>query len=401
MSRPANRQTQTNGRKPPRSAISGHVPYSDAVSLSPCFALLRKPIACLTILLWALAGAQNTVADQMTTHQNSLETAISAGVRSGELKGLHGVLVLQGDKVLAESYFKGTDEAWGSDLGQRAHGPDTLHDIRSVTKSIVSLLYGIALDEGLVPAPRSALMDQFPGFPDLAEDPRRASLTIHHALSMRMGLQWNEALPYSDPRNSEVAMELAGDRYRFVLDRPFAQDPGTAWTYSGGAVALIAHLIERGTGQPLDTFAQRRLFAPLGITAFEWTKGYDGTPSAASGLRLTLRDLAKLGKLVANDGFHNGQQIISSEWLNASTTPISEVPDAPLRYGYFWWLPAEGSRIEWIAGFGNGGQRLVVMPDHGLVVTIHAGLYNDPQDWKLPVRLMDDYIGPAVIPARR
>jgi len=326
----------------------------------------------------------------------ALEATLDSAVQNGDLDGLHGVLVLRGDEVLAERYYAGRDEAWGTDLGMRVHGPETLHDLRSVTKSIVSLLYGIALDDGLVPAPGAPLLEQFPDYADLSADPQRASLTIHHVLSMRTGLEWDESLPYSDPRNSEVAMEMSGDRYRFVLDRPFAQDPGTAWTYSGGAVALIGHLIERGTGQPLDMFAQERLFAPLGITAFEWTKGYDGTPSAASGLRLTLRDLGKIGTLLANNGLHEGREIIPSAWLDASTTPFSDVPGAPLRYGYFWWLPAQGSGASWIAGFGNGGQRLVVMPASDVVVAIHAGLYNDPQDWMLPLRLMTDYIGPAL-----
>ena len=110
---------------------------------------------------------------------------------------------------------------------------------------------------------------------------------------MKMGTEWNEDLPYSDPKNSEIAMEYAEDRYRFVLDRPMVNEPGDWWTYHGGAVAVIAKLIADGVGMPIDKYAEQKLFKPLGISEFEWVRGADDVPSAASGLRLTIHDLAK------------------------------------------------------------------------------------------------------------
>ena len=124
-------------------------------------------------------------------------------------------------------------------LGSVTFGPDTLHDLRSVTKSIVGLLYGIALDRGLVPSPDAPLLAQFPEYPDLAADPQRAHLTVMNALNMTLGMEWDEQLPYADPTNSEIAMERVPDRYRFILDRPFVAVPGERWIYSGGAVALL------------------------------------------------------------------------------------------------------------------------------------------------------------------
>ena len=151
--------------------------------------------------------------------------------------------------------------------------PETLHDLRSVTKSIVGLLYGIALDRGLVPPPDAPLLAQFPEYSDLAADPRRARLTIAHALTMTLGMEWDEQRPYTDPANSEIAMENAPDRNRFILERPFVAAPGERWIYSGGAVALIGDLIAKGTGRTLPDFARQALFAPLGITTFEWAEG--------------------------------------------------------------------------------------------------------------------------------
>ena len=136
-------------------------------------------------------------------------------------------------------------------------GPETLHDLRSVTKSVVGLLYGIALDRGLVPPPDAPLMAQFPEYGDLAADPARAGITVGHALTMTLGTEWDEERPYTDPENSEIAMEMAPDRYRYVLERPVIVPPGTRWIYSGGAVALVGALIARGAGKSLPGLRAR------------------------------------------------------------------------------------------------------------------------------------------------
>jgi CubicO group peptidase (beta-lactamase class C family) len=230
-----------------------------------------------------------------------LDDALKASFDSGQLPGLHGVVIELGDQKLAEIYFPGADESWAQQLGVRQHGPTTLHDLRSVTKSIVGLLYGIALAEGKVPALEAPLYAQVPRYKDLAAQPGREKILVGHALSMQMGLEWNENLPYTDPRNSEIAIEMAIDRYRYVLEQPIREPPGKTWIYSGGAVALIGRLIEDGTGMTLDAYGKTKLFEPLGITQVEWLRGSDNVASAASGLRLTLPDLAKIGRMVAQD----------------------------------------------------------------------------------------------------
>jgi CubicO group peptidase (beta-lactamase class C family) len=124
---------------------------------------------------------------------------------------------------------------------------------------------------------------------------------------MQMGIEWNEDLPYSDPRNGEIAMEYAKDRYQFVLKQKIISQPGKKWHHNGGPTALIVRLIAKGTGKNIDQYAAEKLFNPLGITNFEWAAGGDGEPSAASRLRLNIRDLAKTGQLVSNGGRYNGQ----------------------------------------------------------------------------------------------
>ncbi len=315
---------------------------------------------------------------------------------------LHGIVVARAGRLVLERYFEGPDNARGRPLGQVAFGADTLHDLRSVTKGIVGLLYGIALAAGKVPAPEAALFASFPEYSELAAASGRDRLTIHHVLTMTMGTYWDEtSLPYSDPRNSEIAMDMAPDRYRFVLERPVVAEPGRRWHYNGGATALLGRLIAKGTGKPLAEFARAALFDPLGIGATEWLKSRDGEPAAASGLRLTPRDLARIGQLMLNGGVWGNRRVLPAAWRERSVAPLVSV-DEVRRYGYQWYVGdfAFGdqlgwrlSRLErWWGGFGEGGQRLFLMPDLDLVVVIAAGNYLMPDQWMPPTRVMREVV---------
>lgn len=123
----------------------------------------------------------------------------------------------------------------------------TLHDLRSISKSVVGLLYGRALARGLVPDPAEPLVAQFPEYPDLAG---RTELTVEHALTMTLGLKWDESVPYTSAANSEIAMEMAPDRCRYILELPSVEAPGRRWHYCGGASALVGALIAKGSGVP-------------------------------------------------------------------------------------------------------------------------------------------------------
>src|SRR5262249_1816145 len=142
-----------------------------------------------------------------------LEARLDDAIAGGRASGLHGVVVLRDGEVALERYGAGEDFSWGDPLGFVTFGPDTLHDVRSVSKSVTALLYGVALGLGLVPAPEEPLLAAFPEYPDLVADPARARLTVEHALTMTLGLAWNEDVPYTSAANSEIAMEMAPDRY--------------------------------------------------------------------------------------------------------------------------------------------------------------------------------------------
>jgi len=321
---------------------------------------------------------------------------LDSAVENGELTNLHSVIVARDGKLVTERYYEGSDERWGTWLGKIAFTPDTLHDLRSVSKSIVSLLYGIALAEGKVPELDAPLVDQFPEYADLVNDHERRRITVEHVLTMTMGLEWNEDLPYTDPRNSEIAMEMAADRYRYVLSRPVVAEPGTTWTYSGGATAVLGHLISRGTGKSLQEYANEKLFQPLSITDIEWVNGSNGKESAASGLRMKPRDLARIGLLILNQGRWNGAQLIPQEWLAASfANHILRYGKSG--YGYHWYLPRNHKWSNGQVGAGGlGGQRLVVFPDYQLVIVITAGNYNKPTAEEVPRKILRQLVLPAL-----
>lgn len=290
-------------------------------------------------------------------------------LNSGQAPNLHGLVVMRGSQVIIERYGEGADFRLGDSIGQVTFGPDTLHDLRSVTKSVVALLYGIALAEDLVPEPRESLLAQFPEYPDLAEDPARARLTVEHALTMTLGLEWDESVPYTSTANSEIAMEFAPDRHRFILERPVVEEPGERWHYCGGASALIGRIISKGAGRSLAEFARQALFEPLGIKQFDWVRGADGFDIAASGLRLTPRDLAAIGSMVLDGGCG----VVPRSWIEAVSAPRVRLEEG-FSYGYQWYVGTGEPRH--VGAHGNGGQRLYVEPARDLVVAVTAGDYD-------------------------
>lgn len=335
---------------------------------------------------------------------DELAARLEKAIADKQIWNLHSVVVVRKGKLVFERYFEGEDTKRGSrPMGMVSFKPDTLHDLRSVSKSIVGLLYGIALAAGKVPAPEEPLMRSFPEYADLADDPQRKRWTLHHVLSMTLGTEWNEAMSYSNPANSETAMDNAPDRYRYVLDRLIVAEPGQRWVYNGGATALLGRLIARGTGKKLHAFAREVLFDPLGIGPTDWYTDKDGE-IAASGLRMTPRDLAGIGQLTLSGGAWDGRAVVPAEWIARCTTPVVPIDDK-IQYGYQWYggtfpletpaIPASTQRF-WNAA-GNGGQRLTVYPGLDLVVVVTAGNYNTPDQSVSSRRVVSEAVMPSLL----
>jgi CubicO group peptidase (beta-lactamase class C family) len=334
---------------------------------------------------------------------SDLAARLDKAIADKRVWNLHGLVVLRNDQLVLERYFEGEDHARGiGGMGRVAFKPDTMHDLRSCSKSIVGLLYGIALELGHAPPPEAPLFSAFPEYADLAAKDGRDRLTIEHVLTMTMGTDWDESsLPYSDPRNSEIAMDNATDRYRYVLERPVVDRPGAHWTYCGGATAVLARLIAKGSGKTLHEFAREHLFDPLGIGPTQWATGRDGEPFAASGARMSVRDMARIGAMMLHGGKVDGRTVVPAHWVTRAITPLVSA-DEVRRYGYQWFVLdiAFGKPKGWAVGRlermwmaqGEGGQRLFLIPALQLVVAITAGNYLKDDQGIPPTRALREVI---------
>jgi CubicO group peptidase (beta-lactamase class C family) len=335
-----------------------------------------------------------------------LHARLDQWVRGGRARNIHGVVIVRRGRLALERYYEGEDQVRAPgrrpEVMRVAFTAERRHELRSVTKSVVGLLYGIALADRKVPEPGAPLLAQFPQYPDLPDMARRRRWTIAHALTMTLGMEWNEDLPYDDPRNGQTAMEAAPDRYRYVLEQPIVAEPGERWIYSGGATALLGKIVEKGVGQALPEFARAVLFGPLGVTDTEWRMSRDGEVNAASGLGLRPRDLARIGQMLLDGGKAGGRQVVPVSWIDAMLKPAVR-SNGQRQYGYHWYLGevpfdgAHGRRSErWIGAIGNGGQRLVMFPALDMVVVITAGNYSQRDQGTPPNRVITEVVLPGI-----
>src|SRR5262245_2942150 len=315
----------------------------------------------------------------------------------------HGVVIVRHGRLIYERYFAGKDWRLLMSLGDVSFDAGPKHDIRSVSASVTSLLVGIALDRGLLTDLDAPVFSFFPEYDDL-RTPEKDRMTLRHLLTMSSGLEWNETKPSWSNTYSQMGVAPRADR--FVLAQPLAAPPGCVFNYNSGSVELLGVILRKVSGQRLDEFAKETLFDPLGIEDWEWQGFFGFNPSAASGLRLRPRDLAKIGQLVLERGKSRGRQIVSSSWIEDSITPRLSSNDACDRsegitsYGYLWWLgrsQLEHPERDMITGAGNGGQRVVILPSLNAVVVTTAGRYGDMASVLTALTTLNEFVFPAAV----
>ncbi len=331
---------------------------------------------------------------------------LTEAIRAWPELGVHAVVIERGGRLVYEEYFDGFDERWGQPLGRVSMTRETKHDLRSVTKSVVSALAGIAIGAGQIKSLDQPVVQWFPESPELNNAERRR-VTLAHVLGMTSGLEWNEEVPYNDPRNDEIRMTRDSQPLRYALSRRFAADPGSDFRYNGGLTQVVAAVIERATATSLEDYARTRLFEPLGISDVEWVGNLAGMPAAASGLRMRARDLAKFGSVYLHEGRWNDRQVIPADWVERSTRRhfrfrprTGADAGGEFGYGYFWWYscyPTPQGLVEARTAVGNGQQRIFVLSGLDMVVTIFAGRYNDfTTGGTLGTRILREHVIPAV-----
>ncbi len=300
---------------------------------------------------------------------------------------IHGLLIVQGDELLVDETFYG-------------YKPQDPHPVQSITKSIFSLLFGIAQDKHLVQTSQK-LYDFFPQYRSQKTwDPRKNQITLGNLLTMSSGL---DCFDWKDAQACSWGMVQSDDWLDDVLSKPLAQNPGSRFAYCGACLLSLSVILERASGLTIPPFAQKYLFDPLDIHSAQWVEA----PSAgitvvpvSFGLSLSPQDLAKIGLLVLNKGKWAGKQIVSEDWIKESISrKVSrDQTNKKYDYGYLWWETEStlgNQRFKTLLGWGVGGNYLFIVPDKNLVCVITAGNYNDPKAAKSSLQLFQDYILPA------
>ena len=302
-------------------------------------------------------------------------------VRNGGYKNVRSVLIVRNGKLVVEEYFPRAE----GDKREQALRRASPQEMTSATKSVTSILIGIAVDRHLIRGVDERISTFFPEYADIFVDAGKAQLRLRDLLSMTAGLAWDEwTRPYSDPLNDHVRMIRSDDPVRYVLERPVVAAPGAKFTYNSGLSTVLGQVLFKASGLRTDKFAEHHLFDQLGISDCYWAKYPDEIVQAGGGLYLRPRDMAKLGQLFLDGGRWRGKQIVSEEWVKESTRNVVDPTQIPAAanadgYGYQWWLStfqAGGRIVNSYSARGRGGQFIVVFPDQRMVAVITCAADN-------------------------
>lgn len=302
--------------------------------------------------------------------------SIKTNIESGTYGTVTSLLVMEAGQVVYEGYFNGADA-------------NSLHNTRSVTKTITGMAVGAAVDEGLVAVDTPA----FSLFTDLLpfqnSDQRKMTITVEDLITMSSILECDDNDRFS--RGNESRMSIVEDWASFFWDLPIKGYPGwmetpktakygRVFSYCSAGIEIAGQLVERATGKRFQSYVETKLFAPLGITQFDWQENGLGQAHKSGGLSLTALGLAKLADMHRTGGVYDGKTVLSADWVEAATTPHAVIyPDDDIEYGYTWWLgpyTVDEQKFQSFYMTGNGGNRVLVMPDHALTVVITKTDYN-------------------------
>jgi CubicO group peptidase (beta-lactamase class C family) len=324
---------------------------------------------------------------------------LGAKVRDNTLQKITSVLVLVDGKLAYEAYFNGADAK-------------TLHDVRSASKTIVGMLIGQAIARGKLSGVEARLAEFFPDrLPGKNPDPRKLKVTVEDLLTMSSLLECDDNNEYSS--GNEERMYVTEDWLGFFLDlpikgfAPWATKPqdspfGRSFSYCTAGVFTLGQVVQKATGKPVPDFAREVLFAPLGIDEVQWQLSPLGLAQTGGGLRIRSRDLAKLGQLYLDGGRWRGRAVILPEWVKTSTAAHVQATDTDT-YGYLWWrrdFVAGGRTFPAFYMAGNGGNKVVVVPEARLVAVLTSTNYNTRGMHQQTDKILTDYLL-AALPSLR
>jgi CubicO group peptidase (beta-lactamase class C family) len=349
------------------------------------FVFFLSLIMAFAILYSGTAKAQSKQKDYWPTQGWRIATPESQGVDSQKLVNMldliwereyrvDSVLVIRNGYLVLEAY------GYPYNAGLE-------HNLYSCSKSIISALVGIAIDKGYIKGVNQPLLEFFPERVAENLDANKKAMTLEHVLMMATGLECRDSYRYG--WRGLFKMRLSDDWVKYVMDLPMAEAPGNRFEYCNSATFLLSAILQKQTGMTAFSFAKKHLFGPLGISDVRWPSNQQGITMGFSELHMQPRDMAKIGYLYMNNGLWEGKQIVSSQWVKASTRKQISATLAD-GYGYQWWIvdPTIYTAI------GFRGQHIFVVSEKDLVVVFTSSL--PPGNFIVPRDLLKGYIIPAV-----
>lgn len=309
-----------------------------------------------------------------TPEEQGMDSQVLADMVGSISDSIDSVTIIRNGYLVNETYFYPYQKGFK-------------HAMNSCTKSVLSALVGIAIEEGAINSIDDKVLDYFPDANIANNDARKQDMTVRDLLTMTTGLDWQV-----DGNVSTSEMTASPDWTKYALDLPMKDDPGTSFNYCNGAANIMSAILQNATGKTAAEYAAEKL-APLGMKDLFWSADPEGVSTGYSGIYMEPHDMAKFGYLYLNKGVWNGQQIIPQSWVEESTKQQVSGGWTPIfpGYGYMWWM----SRFGGYAALGFGGNYIFVVPKKNLVVVFTGGIFNN-QDLFKPGELMEQYIIPSV-----
>lgn len=349
--------------------------------------MFKKSVQLL-ILLLATTDSQAFATN--LTFTDSDKTTLVQALKEQKYGSVSSLLIAQGDNLLFEFYAPGIDK-------------DTLHNTRSVGKTVTAILAGIAIAHAKIPGPNASVVTYFKELqPFKNPDPRKDAMTLGGLMNMSNPLECSDWNSFS--RGNEERMYIVEDWSAFFLNLPVRARPSweisdkpkypTAFSYCTAGAQMVGEIVQRATGADIADFSQRYLFSPLGIKSAKWNRASTGTAHMGGGLELKSADWLKLAQLIAWEGVFAGNKVLTNEWVEELLTPRSQIEEG-MDYGYFFWLPEksiDGKPVKIGMMSGTGGNRIYSLPEHDIAIALTKNAFRDRQAHETSDKLFEEQI---------
>lgn len=294
---------------------------------------------------------------------------------------IHSIVLVKDNQIVIEEYFS-------------ENTIEKQHDIRSATKSVTSLLMGIAIDRGIIGSLDDPITKYLKYPLQKKIDREKGQITIQHLLTMSTGLDCNDWDKKSKGQEDKIYRKK--NWLQYFMNLPLINEPGSVSNYCTMGQVLAMEIISQAAGMSIEAFAEQYLFKPMNITNISWghTSKRNMAPSGKR-LYMTSRDMAKIGQLVLNKGKWYESQLVSEEWVNKSISRHTQI--SGIDYGYLWWsipFKINNRTTNSTVATGNGGQYIFIFPEFDLIIVFTGGAYNSQED-KLPFAIVKDVFLPT------